>query len=249
MQLVELQEFATRLQQRGWRPSAVTIDAPEILERFASDRLIRFPLFSGREAIASLGLKDPRFDADLQRKGAPFPVIYLLGPDGRITERFFDDERVSIKAILARPGVIEAAGAAEVRNPLAIVRVWSPDTTTPSGTTVTIAFDIAPAAGIHLYAPGNHTYGAVTVRVDATAHVTASRLALPKPVPYTFKPLNETVPVYKQAFTAFQEVRVADGVMDGAFVVSGLLEFQGCDDALCYPPQRVPFSVRFNVAK
>lgn len=246
---MELQEFSGRLQQRGWRLSAITIDAPDVLQRFASERRLTFPLFSGREAIASVGLKDPRFDGDPQRKGAPFPVIYLLGPDGRITERFFDDERISIKAILARTGVVEPSAPVEVRNPLARVRIWSPDATASPGTTATLAFEVTPALGIHLYAPGNHPYGAITARLDTSDMVTASRLALPKPVPYTFKPLNETVPVYEQPFTAFQEVRIAAGAKADSVVVSGVLEFQGCDDRLCYPPQRVPFSVRFKLAE
>ena len=66
---------------------------------------------------------------------------------------------------------------------------------------------------------------------------------------YYFAPLDEYVPVFQQPFTILQEVVMAAtpeteqalAEME-TITLSGFLNYQACDDAICYLPQSVPIS-------
>ena len=71
----------------------------------------------------------------------------------------------------------------------------------------------------------------------------------PESVNYYFEPLDETVPVYEEPFKLIQEI-----VLEGspraqaafreqeALTLTGTIEYQACDDSICYIPSSVPVS-------
>ena len=91
-------------------------------------------------------------------------------------------------------------------------------------------------------------------------------MALPMQFPpseiYHFEPLDEHVPVYQEPFQLVQELvtdatreasqaffppapETASGTDSNAqptLTVRGTLEYQACDDAICYNPQSIPLS-------
>lgn len=66
---------------------------------------------------------------------------------------------------------------------------------------------------------------------------------------YFFAPLNERVPVYQRPFRLAREV-VYDASTAGqeklreipSVTITGRLEYQACDDRLCFAPSSVPLS-------
>ena len=66
---------------------------------------------------------------------------------------------------------------------------------------------------------------------------------------YYFEPLDERVPVYQRPFTLLQEVlplssreaQAAFREMDD-LTFTGSLDYQACDDEVCYNPVTVPVS-------
>jgi hypothetical protein len=66
---------------------------------------------------------------------------------------------------------------------------------------------------------------------------------------YFFKPLNERVPVYQKPFTLVQEV-ILEGTAQAqaafrgkdSMTLNGTLEYQACDDKICFNPASVPLS-------
>ena len=82
--------------------------------------------------------------------------------------------------------------------------------------------------------------------------------ALPPKYPesriYFFKPLNERVPVFDKPFTLVQEI-ILEGTpqAQAAFrgkdsvTIAGMLEYQACDDKICYNPASVPLSWTLNL--
>jgi Thiol:disulfide interchange protein DsbD, N-terminal len=71
---------------------------------------------------------------------------------------------------------------------------------------------------------------------------------------YHFKPLNERVPVYQKPFTlqvegvpeATPEARKAlAGKTE--LVVSGTLDYQACDDTICYNPESLPLTWKIGL--
>lgn len=122
------------------------------------------------------------------------------------------------------------------------------------GKSVTVAFDVAPKPTMHVYAPGKHDYQVVTVTVDPRPWLKVQPLAYPPSEIYHFKELNEKVEVYSKPFTLLQEVTLlatpeARKALAGAsrVTVSGNLEYQACDDKVCYSPRKVPFSFTVDV--
>ena len=101
---------------------------------------------------------------------------------------------------------------------------------------------VTPLPDIHVYAPGNEDYRPVTVTFQPAEGVTFGTPVYPKPEPYFFAPLKETVLVYSKPFTLRVPVRVSAGPAGEALTVRGTLDYQACDDRLCFPPQSAPFT-------
>jgi hypothetical protein len=104
---------------------------------------------------------------------------------------------------------------------------------------------------MHVYAPGASNYQVVALKVTPPAHVRTLPIRYPASEIYYFAPLKERVPVYQKPFTLTMEV-VPEATAEArkAFagrtelVISGSLEYQACDDSLCYTPSSVPMTWR-----
>jgi hypothetical protein len=106
---------------------------------------------------------------------------------------------------------------------------------------------------MHVYAPGKHHYRVVRFNVDPQSWLRAHATRYPPSEIYHFKPLNERVEVYSKPFRLIQDVTIlATPEVQKALAtiptvtIAGTLEYQACDDKICYNPARVPFS--FGVA-
>jgi hypothetical protein len=74
-------------------------------------------------------------------------------------------------------------------------------------------------------------------------------LEYPESEIYYFEPLDERVPVYQRPFSLLQEVlplstrdaQAAFREMD-ELTLTGTLDYQACDDEVCYNPVSVPLS-------
>jgi hypothetical protein len=117
------------------------------------------------------------------------------------------------------------------------------------GTRFSLALAITPKRGMHVYAPGAASYRVVTLTITPQPHLRTLPMRYPASEIYHFVPLNERVPVYQKPFTLLQEV-VIDATPEArkAFagrnevVLSGALEYQACDDKICYNPVSLPLS-------
>jgi hypothetical protein len=71
---------------------------------------------------------------------------------------------------------------------------------------------------------------------------------------YHFKPLDERVPVFQKPFRLVQSMAIgtspdARAALKGVDMVtiSGSLEYQACDDRLCFTPRSIPVSYTIKV--
>jgi len=111
------------------------------------------------------------------------------------------------------------------------------------GGKVALFVDMTPNPGVHVYAPGAKDYLPVKVTLKPQTEAKAGKLTYPKSETLYFAPLNETVPVYQKAFRLAQDVTLAKSVKPGSTVtLAGTLEFQACDDKVCFIPESVPVS-------
>lgn len=106
-----------------------------------------------------------------------------------------------------------------------------------------LVVDLVPKPGMRVYAPGNKGYTAVQLSVDPVAGRTFAPTKYPKPDTYLFAPLNERVLVFASPFRLSRAVSTAAGPARGP--VTGRVEYQACDDKVCYLPQTL--SVSWNL--
>jgi len=91
----------------------------------------------------------------------------------------------------------------------------------------------------------------ITLNIEPQPHVRTMPVQYPASEVYYFKPLNERVPVYQKPFTLVMDV-VADATAEARkalagrseLVLDGTLEYQACDDKICYNPVSIPLSWR-----
>jgi hypothetical protein len=119
---------------------------------------------------------------------------------------------------------------------------------------MTIAVEVVPKKGIHVYAPGTK-YRPVSIRLQAGSLLRVHGSTYPKPVPYLFKPLKEEVLVYDAPFRLAVVVIAGDSDALRSEVrgraqttVKGTFDYQACDDRVCYLPTSVPFQWTLRVA-
>jgi len=219
-----------------------------VLTAFTKQHGITFPMLSdpGSETIKRYGIlntvvaqafgpnrDDPEVKAEVLRyisvvnpspnmEGIPFPGMFVVDTQGRVTSRVFEDfyvERSTVSSIMKKLGV---------------------------GGNIVAATKVSTE---HLDVTTYPTNDVITATMAPQSFVTLSSLSYPASEIYHFKPLNERVPVYQKPFTLVQDV-VLDGDLktqaalrgQESLTINGTLEYQACDDKICYNPVSVPLS-------
>jgi DsbC/DsbD-like thiol-disulfide interchange protein len=159
--------------------------------------------------------------------------------------------RSALSVILAA-ALGQSVPALQFRGPAskhATINSGSTPVTAAPGEKVTLFVDMAPNKGVHVYAPGAKDYLPVKVTLKTQSDVKpAGKLVYPKSENLFFAPLNETVPVFQKAFRLSQDVTVAKTAKPGSTVsIDGTLDFQACDDQVCFVPESVPVNWTLTV--
>jgi hypothetical protein len=123
------------------------------------------------------------------------------------------------------------------------------DAAVAPGDRASLAIEIQPGDGMHVYAPGAEGYKVIAVTVAPQPFVRVLPLQYPSSEIYVFAPLNERIPVYQKPFTLRQELVLDDrpearvAFRGKRFLtVTGMLAYQACDDKVCFNPVTVPLS-------
>ena len=258
---MELQRRYDDITKQGLTLVAISYDAPETLKTFADSRGITFPMVSdpGSAIIKRYGLLNETMDPKSRFYGVPHPGTFILDAKGVVTSRFFEDayqERYTAAAILATQGVDPAAsgaGGASASTRHLTLKAALSDTEVAPGKRITLVATVTPRATMHLYAPGKHDYQVVQLTIDPHPLLRLHDTQYPPSEIYHFKPLDERVEVYSKPFRLTRDVTVlatpeAQKQLAGveSMTITGALEYQACDDAICFNPARVP--ITFTVA-
>jgi peroxiredoxin len=212
---------------------------------------------------------DPRVRAEVEQyvsaanpranmQGIPFPGTFVLDRQGRVTSRAFEDfyrERVTTSNVLARLGLNGGMVAGQQVATMHLELTTAPsDASVVPGNRFALVLDITPRPGMHVYAPGATAYRIITLSVAPQPFLRVLPLAYPPWEIYHFVPLDERVPVYQKPFRLSQEVVIdvdqkAQAALRGqeALTIAGALEYQACDDTICYNPVSLPLSWRVEL--
>jgi hypothetical protein len=185
--------------------------------------------------------------------GIAFPGTFILDSDGMVLERHFQDfyiERNTIASVLVRLGEdIDPVEATEVSTPQFDLTTYSTNPALAVGNRFTLVLDFEPGEDMHIYAPGAADYRVVALDIEPMPYLDIMPMAYPESESYYFEPFDETVPVYLEPFTLLQEVILkgdleSQGSLRGqeSLTINGTLEYQACDENVCYSPGSVPLS-------
>ena len=201
------------------------------------------------------------FGANPMIVGTPFPGTFIVDREGRVTSRFFEEfyrERNTAANIMLKLGtpISGIAGSSGETAHLEISASQSnPDILV--GSRFHLALDITPKPKMHVYAPGAEELGYRVIGLDL--EVPSFLRVLPAEYPaseiYHFEPLDEHVPVYQRPFRLVQEIVVEGDPASAAklaeidaLTLTGRLDYQACDDAVCFNPASVPLTWTLTVS-
>ena len=251
---MELQSRYADIAKQGLRLIAISYDSPETLRKFSDSRGITFPLISdpGSAIIRKYGLLNDTVDPKSRTYGIPHPGTFVLDRKGVVRSRFFEDayqERYTAATILSTLGAGAAGGAisADTRH-LTMTAAISDGIAAP-GERLAITVKVTPKSGMHVYAPGKHDYQVVELTLDPQPWMRLQTTIYPASEIYHFKPLNERVEVFVKPFQLRRDLTLlatpdAQKLLAGmaTVTITGALEYQACDDKVCFNPSRVPVS-------
>jgi peroxiredoxin len=232
-------------------PGSATIKAYGILNTIAE------------EALGPNG-KDPAVVADTKvyatlggvsdrLHGIPFPGTFVLDRQGRVTARFFEDffrERNTVSGMMLKLGTGRpSVQGTHISTAHLEIKTYPSDASVALGNRFALVLEVTPHPRMHVYAPGATGYRVISLTVAPQPFVRVLPTGYPASEIYFFKPLNERVPVYQKPFTLLQEVvpevtQEAEAAFRGkdTLALTGTLEYQACDDKLCFNPASVPLS-------
>jgi peroxiredoxin len=275
---VELQSRATEIKSKGLGLAVISYDPADVHTAFAKQHGITFPMLSdvGSETIKRYGIlntvamelagpnaKDPALADNIKTyvsvvgpnarmAGIAFPGTFILDSNGRVRSRFFEDfyiTRNTVSSILRRADNGITVPGTKLSTAHLDVTAYPSDSAIAPGNRITLAFDVVPHRGIHVYAPGAASYRVIELKLAPQALIRALPPRYPASQIYFFKPLNERVPVYEKPFTLLQDIELdgtaqAQAALRGkdSLTLNATLEYQACDAKICYNPESVPFS-------
>ncbi len=251
---MELQGRFDQITRAGLGLVAISYDAVPTLADFAARRHITFPLLSdaGSATIKRYGILNTTVDPANSTYGIPFPGTFIIDPRGVVTSRVFEatyQERDTISSVLVRLGEKLDTPATRVAAPHLELTTYATDQVAAPGTHFSLVIDVSPAKHVHVYAPGVSGYKPITLTVRPQPGLLVKGTQFPEPEDFFFKPLNEHVAVYQRPFRIVQDV-VVDASPQAAAVlkdrtsltIDAVLEYQACDDTVCFVPRSVPLS-------
>ena len=277
---MQLQHNLHQFTKAGIAVFAISYDSVEAQAAFAGEFGITYSLLSDadHQAIEATGILNtlsvPEAEVDVTKVapfpvaaveeglqestyGIPYPGTFLLDPAGRVTARFFEaayQERSTVSSIAVRLGDAIAGtadrAATRVTTDHLEALAWATDDVVAPGNRLSFVVDVTPKTDMHVYAPGDHSYRVIRLRLTAPDFLRSHEVSYPASQTYRFEPLDETVPVYEQPFRLVQDVTIpmrrdVDALAsepDATLRVEGVLEYQACDHEVCYLPAEAPLS-------
>jgi len=193
--------------------------------------------------------------------GMAFPGTFVLDRRGRVTSRFFEDfyiDRNTASSLLIKlgGGTGASVAATKVSTNHLDVTTYPSDAAVAPGNRFSLVVEVAPHSRLHVYAPGAEAsgYRVISLSLQPNPQIHVLPMQYPVSEVYNFRPLNERVQVFQKPFRLVQEL-LLDGTPAGQealrgkeeLTLAGTLQYQACDDKICYNPVSVPLSWKLSL--
>lgn len=119
-----------------------------------------------------------------------------------------------------------------------------------SQTMVNLNFRIPAGYHINSNTPKSEFLIPTALKMDLPTDIVLGKIEYPpgEDATFPFSP-DEKLSVYSGDFTIALGVHPLKSVVPGKYVMHGVLRYQACDNAACYPPKTLPVSFEVKVIK
>jgi len=167
---------------------------------------------------------------------------------GRHGIRFRVVSRVCLPAVV----LLSAAAWAQTGKPPSVTVAPVPVVTAVRAAQTMVNLDFRVPHGYHINsnAPKSEFLIPTALKMDLPTDIILGKIAYPagEDLSFPFSP-DEKLNVYTGDFTIGLAVHPLRSVTPGKYVMHGVLRYQACDNAACYPPKTVPVSFNVKVVK
>ena len=258
-QLIQLQSAKARFEKEGLQLAGVSYDSEAILKFFSDRRKIEFPLLSDPDSKIIRAYDVLNSEAVGQNKGMSRPGYFFIDTNGMIRDKFFEAkyrERLTGNNVLAK--LFPELGE-EVTDPVTAphlqLALGQSDRAGVPGNLITLTAEVRLPADVHVYAPGTQGYKPIKLVIDASPELELRQPGYPRSKILYLPAIKERVPVFEGTFRIRQEVKVNSTAdfsnslgADGKMVpIKGKLEYQACDNKICFLPTSVPVEWQLQV--
>jgi DsbC/DsbD-like thiol-disulfide interchange protein len=109
------------------------------------------------------------------------------------------------------------------------------------GGTVTLWADVTPKPNIHVYASDLHGFTPVALVITPQPGVRIGTMKYPIPEMSRTVGVSDPVAIYRKPFRLAQSMTLAASAKSGDTVtIAGVVNYQACDDRVCYPTASIP---------
>jgi len=117
-------------------------------------------------------------------------------------------------------------------------------------TTVSLSFRVASGFHINSNAPKDEFLIPTALKMDPPTDIVLGKIEYPagKDVAFPFSP-DTKLNVYSGDFTINLSVHPLASVVPGKYAMRGVLRYQACDNAQCFPPKTLPINFDIKVVK
>jgi DsbC/DsbD-like thiol-disulfide interchange protein len=131
---------------------------------------------------------------------------------------------------------------------LSVVLDQSRDSAGP-GAKVTLTAQVKLPPGMHVYAPSiEPPYKPIKLTIDSPQGVKVSPVRYPEGKKLRLEAIDETVPAYEGTFVLTADAVISPAAKTGDAVIRGSLNYQTCDDKVCYLPVTIPLDWTVKIA-
>ena len=117
-------------------------------------------------------------------------------------------------------------------------------------TIVPLNFRVASGFHINSNTPKSEFLIPTALKMELPTDIVLGKIEYPegKDLTFPFSP-DEKLNVYSGDFTIKLAVHPLASVSPGKYIMRGLLRYQACDNAQCFPPKTIPVSFEVKVSK
>jgi hypothetical protein len=124
--------------------------------------------------------------------------------------------------------------------------------TAPRASQTMVSLDFRIPAGYHINSntPKSEFLIPTALRMDLPTDIVLGKIEYPpgQDTSFPFSP-DEKLNVYSGDFAIKVAVHPLHSVVPGKYVMHGVLRYQACDNAACYPPKNLPVNFEVKVVK